>query len=110
MAEDLLAENPIGSCHSSLTIRLTRIHRVTTAEEIETTRRVMSTLSFRRGHGGTSTGVGTVLKARNPNLNGAVEPEDSLILSGGTPGPHKFRALERAFCPAICSLSLSTKC
>jgi len=84
------------------------IHRRTTAEEIwrDTDGRVDAVVSG-IGTGGTLTGVGSVLKARKPGLRMiAVEPEDSAVLSGGPPGPHKIQGLGAGFVPAILDTTL----
>jgi cysteine synthase A len=79
------------------------IHRVTTAEEIwtDTAGRVDVVISG-VGTGGTLTGVAQVLKPRRPGLRMvAVEPEDSPVLSGGAPGPHKIQGIGAGFVPKI---------
>ncbi len=79
------------------------IHRVSTAEEIwnDTDGKVDAVISG-VGTGGTITGVGQALKARNPAVRMvAVEPEASPILSGGQPGPHKIQGIGAGFVPGI---------
>jgi cysteine synthase len=79
------------------------IHRRTTAEEIwrDTGGRVDAVISG-VGTGGTITGVGEVLKARKAAVKMiAVEPEDSPVLSGGRPGPHKIQGIGAGFVPEI---------
>lgn len=80
-----------------------QIHRDTTAEEIwNDTKGEVDILVSGIGTGGTITGVSEVLKTRLPNLHVvAVEPEDSPILSGGNPGPHKIQGIGAGFVPGV---------
>ncbi|MBX6426067.1 MAG: cysteine synthase A [Variibacter sp.] len=84
------------------------IHRRTTAEEIwNDTGGAVDVLVAGVGTGGTVTGVGQVLKARKPSLHVvAVEPEDSAVLSGGRPGPHKIQGIGPGFVPEILDRSV----
>jgi len=79
------------------------IHRHTTAEEIwADTGGNIDILVSGIGTGGTLTGCAQVLKHRKDDLKiVAVEPEDSPILSGGTPGPHKIQGIGAGFVPNI---------
>ena len=79
------------------------IHRRTTAEELwrDTEGRIDAVISG-VGTGGTLTGLAEVLKPRRPSLKMiAVEPEDSPVLSGGVPGPHKIQGIGAGFVPGV---------
>ena len=84
------------------------IHRRTTAEEIwNDTKGAVDVFVSGIGTGGTITGVGQVLKKRKPSLRVvAVEPEDSAVLSGKPPGPHKIQGIGAGFIPEILDRSV----
>jgi len=79
------------------------IHRLTTAEEIwNDTNGAVDYFVAGVGTGGTITGVGQALKQRKPGLRVvAVEPEDSAVLSGRPPGPHKIQGIGAGFVPPV---------
>ncbi|MBR3191506.1 cysteine synthase A [Bosea sp. (in: a-proteobacteria)] len=84
------------------------IHRKTTAEEIwNDTNGAVDIVISGVGTGGTITGVGQVLKAKKASVKMvAVEPEDSPVLSGGQPGPHKIQGIGAGFVPGILDRSV----
>jgi len=78
------------------------VHRRTTAQEIISALPKVDAFVAGVGTGGTITGVGEVLKARDPKtLIIAVEPEASPVLSGGLPGPHRIQGIGAGFVPKI---------
>ena len=79
------------------------VHRLTTAEEIwADTGGEVDAFVAGVGTGGTLTGVGAVLRERRPGvLVVAVEPTDSPVLSGGSPGPHRIQGIGAGFVPKV---------
>ncbi|MEP3244070.1 MAG: cysteine synthase A [Sneathiella sp.] len=84
------------------------VHKVTTADEIwEDTDGKVDAVVMGVGTGGTLTGVGTILKQKKSDVKIiAVEPEDSPVLSGGQPGPHKIQGIGAGFSPDNLDTSL----
>ncbi len=101
-AERLVAETPGAvMCQQFENPANPAIHETTTAEEIwkDTDGKVDAVVAG-VGTGGTLSGIGHVLKARKPSVRMiAVEPEDSPVLSGGAPGPHKIQGIGAGFVP-----------
>jgi cysteine synthase A len=80
-----------------------KVHTETTAEEIlKDFPQGFDAVITGVGTGGHLTAVGKVLKAKFPNIKIiAVEPTDSPVLSGGTPGPHPIQGIGAGFVPSI---------
>ncbi len=84
------------------------IHRLTTAEEIwRDTEGKVDILIAGVGTGGTVTGIAEVIKKRKPEFKAiAVEPKDSPVLSGGSPGGHKIQGIGAGFVPEVMKVEL----
>jgi len=85
-----------------------KIHRETTALEIwEDTDGHVDVFVAGVGTGGTITGISDVIKKRKPEFKAiAVEPENSPVLSGGRPGPHKIQGIGAGFVPEVLRMDL----
>jgi len=84
------------------------VHRKTTAVEIwEDTDGQVDVLVAGVGTGGTISGISEALKKRKPGCKAiAVEPENSPVLSGGRPGPHKIQGIGAGFVPEVYRVDL----
>jgi len=108
-AEELLANTPNSFMPDQFNNPANpAIHRKTTAQEIwSDTDGKIDIFVAGVGTGGTITGVSEVIKKRKPTLQVvAVEPQDSPVLSGGNPGPHKIQGIGAGFIPAILNREL----
>lgn len=82
-------------------------HQQTTAQEIMTQLPHLDMLVAGVGTGGTITGIGEVLKQKNPQINiVAVEPASSPVLSGQEAGPHQIQGIGAGFVPSILNTTI----
>lgn len=107
-AEELVAKNGYFMPRQFDNLANPEIHRNTTAQEIwRDTEGQVDVVVAGIGTGGTITGVGEVLKDKNPNIQiVAVEPADSPVFSGGEKGPHKLQGLAPGFVPSILNTAI----
>ncbi|MHC4739321.1 MAG: cysteine synthase A [Planctomycetota bacterium] len=109
-AEELVAENSNAFMPQQFNNPANpQVHRETTAKEIWTdSDGKVDIFVAGVGTGGTLTGCGEILKQHNKNLKVvAVEPKDSPVLSGGTPGPHKIQGIGAGFVPEVLNVEIT---
>ncbi|PPR23526.1 MAG: O-acetylserine sulfhydrylase [Alphaproteobacteria bacterium MarineAlpha10_Bin2] len=107
-AEEIVAENDDALMLQQFkNLANPEIHRQTTAEEIWIDcGGALDVFVAGVGTGGTITGCAQVLRPRLPHLHVVgVEPEDSSVLSGGAPGPHKIQGIGAGFVPDVLETS-----
>jgi cysteine synthase A len=103
-AESIVAQNPSYFMPDQFSNPANpAIHRTTTGPEIlEALDGKVDAFVAAVGTGGTITGCGETIKARNPKATViAVEPAGSPVLSGGEPGPHKIQGIGAGFIPKV---------
>jgi len=108
-AEEILKENPGAFMPQQFSNQANpNIHRTTTAEEIwQDTNGEVDVIVSGVGTGGTLTGTAEAIKSRKPQFKMiAIEPEDSPVLSGGIPGPHKIQGIGVGFIPDNVNLDI----
>ena len=108
-AEKLVAQNPDAFMPQQFDNPANpQIHRETTAKEIwADSDGKVDIFVAGVGTGGTITGCGEMLKEKNKDLRVvAVEPEDSPVLSGGKPGPHKIQGIGAGFVPEVINVEI----
>jgi cysteine synthase A len=111
-AEEILHENPHALMLQQFKNQANpEVHRRTTAEEIwNDTDGGVDALVAGVGTGGTITGVADAIKQKKPSFKAvAVEPENSPVLSGGPPGPHKIQGIGGGFVPDVLDTRLIDK-
>ena len=108
-ARELLAQTPGAFMpHQFSNAANPRAHRLTTAKEIlAATDETLHAFVAGVGTGGTITGVGEILKKKDPAIKViAVEPASSAVLSGREPGPHMIQGIGAGFVPEVLNREL----